>query len=228
MRKFPFYFIATPIGNLEDVSARAVSVLSSLDVLWAEDTRKTLVLLRRHGIEVPLRSFHDHNKERVTPGLIEELHGGVTAGLVSDAGMPGVSDPGYYLVRRLVEEGIGFTVIPGASAVSTALVLSGMPTDRFSFLGYLPRKKGALETALGEARDSAGTTLFFESPHRIAKTLEAASRVLEDREMAVVREMTKLHEEVLRGSAREILESIGERKLKGEITLVVRGKGRRR
>ena len=227
MREYPFYFIATPIGNLEDISSRALSVISSVDLLWAEDTRKTGVLLRRHGIEVPLRSFHDHNKEKVAPTVIRELRGGARGGLVSDAGMPGISDPGYYLVRSLIEEGIGFTVVPGPSAVSTALVLSGLPTDRFSFLGYLPRKKGALEKALEEARESKGTSVFFESPYRIEKTLRAAAGVLGDREVALVREMTKLHEEVMRGSAGAILERIGTRKLKGEMVLLVRGKGRK-
>ncbi|HSG28068.1 MAG TPA: 16S rRNA (cytidine(1402)-2'-O)-methyltransferase [Candidatus Krumholzibacterium sp.] len=227
MRRFSFYFIGTPIGNLEDLSMRAVSILGEVDTLWAEDTRKTRTLLQRYGIEVPVRSFHDHNKERVTPGIVEGLAGGGTGALVSDAGMPGISDPGYYLVNRLIEEGIGFTVIPGPSAVTTALVLSGLPSDRFEFLGYLPRKRGALEKALEEAGASAGTSIFFESPHRIGKTLEAAARVLGGREIAVAREMTKLHEEVIRGSAGEIIDRLGERKIRGEITLLVRGKGRK-
>jgi len=227
MRTYPFYLVSTPIGNLEDISRRAIEILGSIDILFAEDTRKTRTLLQRYGINVPVSAFHDHNKERVTPGVIERLKGGETAALVSDAGMPGISDPGYYLVRRLIDEGIEFTVIPGASAVTTALVLSGLPTDRFAFSGYLPRKKGALARVLGEAADYPGTSIFFESPHRIIKTLRAAGEVMGDREVVVAREMTKLHEEIIRGTGDEVADRMEKSKVRGEKTLLIRGRGRK-
>ncbi|MBU8923473.1 MAG: 16S rRNA (cytidine(1402)-2'-O)-methyltransferase [Bacteroidales bacterium] len=227
MRTYPFYLVSTPIGNLEDISRRSIEVLGSIDVLFAEDTRKTRTLLQRYGINVPVIAFHDHNKEKVTPGVIERLKDGETAALVSDAGMPGISDPGYYLVRRLIDEGIAFTVIPGASAVTTALVLSGLPTDRFAFLGYLPRKKGALARVLGEAAEYTGTSIFFESPHRIIKTLRVAGEVMGDREVVVAREMTKLHEEIIRGTGDEVADRMEKSRVRGEITLLVRGRGRK-
>ena len=225
-RKYRFYFIGTPIGNLGDFSTRAVDLIKSVDLLLAEDTRKTGILLKKNQIEIPLRSFHDHNKEKVTPSIIRKLKEGATIALVSDAGMPGISDPGYHLVRKLIEEDIEYTVIPGPSAVTTALLLSGFPPDRFSFYGYLPRKKGAREKIIKEAGENQGTSIFFESPYRIIKALQAVDSQLGERDVVVAREMTKIHEEVLRGSAADIINRIGDRKLKGEITLVVRGRGR--
>jgi len=228
MRPFQFYFVSTPIGNLEDISGRAVSMLGSVDFLLAEDTRKTRILLARHGIEVSLRPYHDFNKEKVIGSIIESLRGGKTGALVSDAGTPCVSDPGFYLARRLIEEGITFTSLPGASAVTTALVLSGLPPDRFAFFGYLPKKKGAIEKVLLEAAAFTGTSIFFESPHRIVKTLGTIHELLGEREIAVAREMTKLHEEVLRGTAEEVGRILGGRGgVKGEITLLIRGVGKR-
>ncbi|MBN2184880.1 MAG: 16S rRNA (cytidine(1402)-2'-O)-methyltransferase [Candidatus Krumholzibacteriota bacterium] len=226
MRKYQFYFIGTPIGNLGDLSSRAVDLIGSVDLLLAEDTRKTMTLLKKNQLGVTVRSYHDHNKEKVTPSIIKKLKEGATAALVSDAGMPGISDPGYHLVRKLIEEDIEYTVIPGPSAVTTALLLSGFPPDRFSFYGYLPRKKGAREKIIKEAGENQGTSIFFESPYRIIKALQAVASQLGEREVAVAREMTKLHEEVLRGSASDIISLIGDRKLKGEITLVLRGRGR--
>ncbi len=228
MRKYQFYFVGTPIGNLEDLSQRTISIIGSADILLAEDTRKTRTLLNRYGLEIPVRAFHDHNKEKATPSIIRQLEEGVTIALVSDAGMPGISDPGYYLIRRLIEKGIEYTVIPGPSAVTTALLLSGFPTDRFSFFGYVPRKKGARDRILSEAGASVGTSIFFESPHRIVKTLEAIGLLLGDREVVVAREMTKLHEEILRGSAGELVTRFGQRKVRGEITLLIRGTGSRK
>ena len=226
MRKYQFYFVATPIGNLGDFSARAVDVIKSVDLLLAEDTRKTQILLKKNQLEVPLRSYHDHNKEKIAPSIIRKLKEGATIALVSDAGTPGISDPGYHLVRMLIEEDIEYTVIPGPSAVTTALLLSGFPPDRFSFYGYLPRKKGAREKIIKEAGENQGTSIFFESPYRIIKALQAVDSQLGERDVVVAREMTKIHEEVLRGSAADIISRIGDRKLKGEITLVVRGRGR--
>ncbi len=227
MRIYPFYLVSTPIGNLGDLPPRAVDVLSSVDLVLAEDTRRTRVLLGANGISVPVRSYHDHNKERVTPGIVEMLRGGKRIALVADAGTPAVSDPGYYLVRRLIEEGIEFTAVPGPSAVLTALVLSGLPTDRFTFFGYMPRKKGERERMIGEAGANRGTGIFFESPYRLLKTLEAFERVLPGRELVVARELTKVHEEIVRGDAALLIEHFGGKGVKGECVLLVRGAGKR-
>jgi 16S rRNA (cytidine1402-2'-O)-methyltransferase len=227
MRLFPFYFVSTPIGNLGDLSPRAVDVLASVDLILAEDTRRVRIILSTKGIAVPLRSYHDHNKEKVTPGILGMLRRGKRMALVADAGTPGISDPGFYLARRLVEEGIEFTVIPGPSAILAALIVSGLPTDRFTFFGYMPRKKGELEKAVREAEINRGTSIFFESPHRLVKTLEAFERILPERELVVARELTKLHEEVIRGKAARLLEHYREKGVRGELVLLVRGAGRR-
>ncbi len=228
MRSFQFYLVSTPIGNLDDLSSRAVDVLGSVDIVLAEDTRKAKVLLGRHGIDTEVRSFHDHNKERVTPSIIRQLEGGKSVALVADAGTPVISDPGYYLVRKLIEQGIEITSIPGASAVTTALVLSGLPPDRFTFYGFIPRKRGAREQVILEAGKSRGTGLFFESPRRLIGTLEAIGELLGDREVVVARELTKVHEEVCRGSAAILLEHFRRHGVRGEITILIRGVGRRR
>ncbi len=227
MRTFPFYLVSTPIGNLGDLTQRAVEVLSSVDLVLAEDTRRTRVLLGAHGISAQVRSFHDHNKERVTPDVVGMLRSGKRIALVADAGTPAVSDPGYYLVRRLIEESIEFTAVPGPSAVLTALVLSGLPTDRFTFFGYMPRKKGERERLVEEAGENRGTGIFFESPHRLVKTLEIFERILPERELVVARELTKVHEEIVRGEAARLLEHFGKKSIKGECVLLVRGRGRR-
>ena len=228
MKTYSFYLVATPIGNLDDLSARAVETLRFVDLVLAEDTRMARRLLSRHGVGTPTSAYHDHNKERVTPGIVARLAAGERMALVSDAGTPTVSDPGFYLVRALIEAGIDFTAIPGASAALDALVLSGLPPDRFTFRGYLPRKSGRLEQTIAEARDDPGTTIFFESPHRLLATLEVMERVLGDRPVAVARELTKLHEEVARGTAAELLARFRLSGVRGEITLVVAGAGRRR
>ena len=227
MREFSFYLVSTPIGNLSDLSGRAAGILSSVDFILAEDTRKSGRLLAHFGIDTKAVPYHDHNKEKVTPGILDRIEGGETGALITDAGTPGISDPGFYLVRAMVERGIEFTAIPGPSAVTQALVQSGLPTDRFTFYGYVPRKKGAREKLLREAAEEAGTAVFFESPHRVASTLEAAAAIVPDREGAVAREMTKLHEGVARGTLSELAERFAGRKVRGEITIVIRGAGRR-
>ena len=227
MRIFPLYLVSTPIGNLGDLPLRAVEVLSSVDLILAEDTRRARVLLGAKGISAPVRSYHDHNKERVTPAVVEMLREGKRVALIADAGTPAVSDPGYYLVRRLIEEGIEFTAVPGPSAILTALVLSGLPTDRFTFFGYMPRKKGERERVIEEAGSNRGTGIFFESPYRLIKTLETFERILSGRELVVARELTKLHEEIVRGDAAQLLEHFREKGVKGECVLLVRGRGRR-
>ncbi len=223
MRSFGFYLVSTPIGNLGDLSPRAVEAIKSADILLAEDTRKARILLNRHGVEIPVRPYHDHNKERITPSIVERIAAGERMALVTDAGTPGISDPGYYLVRKLIEKGIEFTVIPGPSAVTTALVLSGFPPDRFTFFGYVPRKKTAREAAIRGAGEGLGTSIFFESPHRLIRTLEVIGDLFPEREVAVAREMTKIHEEIRRGTARSLIDYFGGGRIRGEITLLIRG-----
>jgi 16S rRNA (cytidine1402-2'-O)-methyltransferase len=226
MRRYPFYLVSTPIGNLGDITHRAVEVLGSVDLVLAEDTRKARVLLSRYGIAARPQAFHDHNKERVTPTVIERIRGGASVALITDAGTPGISDPGFFIVRALIAEGIEFTAIPGPSAVTQALVLSGFPTDRFTFFGYMPRKKGARERLIVEASASAATAVFFESPYRLLDTLAAVASLLPDREVAVVREATKLHEETVRGPAAEVAAHFRGR-VRGEATLLIKGAERR-
>jgi 16S rRNA (cytidine1402-2'-O)-methyltransferase len=228
MKPYPFYLVSTPIGNLEDLSARAAETLRSVDVVLAEDTRKVRVLLDRIGIRAQVRSYHDYNQERMTPLIVGEIKEGKRFALVADAGTPLRADPGYLLVRRLAEEGIAVTAIPGACAVTTALVLSGLPPDRFTFYGYIPRKTGERDSLIREAAENPYTCIFYESPHRLLKTLEAFSRILGEREVVVARELTKLHEEVLRGTAAELLARFEATPPRGELTVLVRGLGRRR
>jgi len=228
MKPYPFYLVSTPIGNLEDLSARAAETLRTVDCVLAEDTRKARVLLDHLGIRVQVRSYHDHNQERMTPLIIREIKEGMRFALVADAGTPLISDPGYLLVRRLAAEGIPFTAIPGACAVTTALALSGLPPDRFTFYGYVPRKKGERDGLLREAAQNPYTSIFYESPHRLLATLEACAEILGEREIVVARELTKLHEEVSRGAAAELLARFTATAPRGELTLLVRGLGRRR
>jgi 16S rRNA (cytidine1402-2'-O)-methyltransferase len=228
VKLYPFYLVSTPIGNLDDLSARAAETLRSVDYVLAEDTRKTRVLLDRYRIRTPVRSYHDHNKERVTPGIIREIGEGKRFALVADAGTPLICDPGYYLVRRLIEGGVAITAIPGPCALTTALVLSGLPPDRFTFYGYVPRKAGERDAMLGEAAGSAYTCIFYESPHRLLKTLEALFRILGEREVVVARELTKVHEEMRKGSAAQLLAHFAASPPRGEIAILVRGLGKRR
>jgi len=220
--------VSTPIGNLADMTYRAVDTLKEADVVLAEDTRHSRRLLEHYGISARLEAYHDHNKERVTPALVERLRQGARVALVTDAGTPGVSDPGFYLVRAAIEAGVTVTAIPGPSALLPALVLSGFGTDSFAFEGFTPKKKGELERTLAALGDERRTTLFFVAPHQLIKVLETLSRVLPDRRVCVARELTKLHEEVVRGTPSEVLERFGTRAVRGEIVLVVDGAGRRR
>ncbi|HPF35141.1 MAG TPA: 16S rRNA (cytidine(1402)-2'-O)-methyltransferase [Candidatus Krumholzibacteria bacterium] len=217
------WLVATPIGNLDDVSLRALAVLGGVDLVLAEDTRRTRILLTRYGLKARLEAFHDHNKERQAPKVVERLRAGERVALVSDAGMPAVADPGFVLVRALREAGLPYSVVPGPSSVLAALVLSGLPTDRFLFAGYPPRKSGRLRTFLSEALTERGTVVMLESIHRIRKTLEALQELAPDREAAVVREITKVHEEVLRGTPAELLIEMDGPRLKGELVLLLRG-----
>jgi 16S rRNA (cytidine1402-2'-O)-methyltransferase len=222
------HFVATPIGNLADVGLRALAVLAAADVVYAEDTRHTRRLLDRYGIRAVLASYHDHNKDRAVPAVVERLKDGQKVAVVSDAGMPCISDPGFTLVRALEQAGLGWTVIPGPSSTLAALVLSGFATDRFLYLGYAPRKKGQRRTFLEGALEEPGTVLILESCHRIRSTLEILAEVDPERRAAVARELTKVHEETLRGTAPELLEVMTGRRLKGELVLVLQGRGKTR
>lgn len=216
-------FVATPIGNLSDMTLRGLAVLASADVVYAEDTRHTRLLLSRYGITTRLQSYHDHNKQRQVPLILARLREGERVAVVSDAGMPAISDPGFTLIRALREAELPWTVVPGPSSVLTALVLSGLPTDRFTFLGYPPRKSGARERFLAEALADPGSVVILESCHRIRGTLEQLAGLACERQLAVVREMTKLHEETLRGTAAQLLVAMTGARLKGELVLVLAG-----
>ncbi|HSO20281.1 MAG TPA: 16S rRNA (cytidine(1402)-2'-O)-methyltransferase [Desulfosarcina sp.] len=218
------YVVATPIGNLEDVTLRALRTLAAVDLIAAEDTRHTARLLARYQIRTPLISCHEHNERQRTAELIERIRDGGSVALVSDAGTPSVSDPGYRLVRAAVEQGVDVFPIPGVSAAVAALSASGMSTDAFVFLGFAPRKKGRrlalLESVAGEPR----TLVFYESPRRVAAFLEELHAVMGDRQAVLARELTKVHEEFLRGSLSTIRASLVERgEVKGECTLLVGG-----
>jgi 16S rRNA (cytidine1402-2'-O)-methyltransferase len=216
------YLVATPIGNLRDVTLRALETLASADLICCEDTRITSGLLKHYGIAKPLKPYHDHNAAKVRPALLQRLGGGASIALVSDAGTPLISDPGYKLVVDAIAEGHRIELIPGASAPIMAIALSGIPSDRFLFGGFLPTKTSERRRVLEELASVPAALVFFEAPGRIADTLDAIRAVLGDRRIALARELTKLHEEVMRGSADALLKQIASRDgLKGEITLVV-------
>lgn len=219
------FIVSTPIGNLEDMTMRAKRVLGEVDLIAAEDTRRTGILLANLGLKRPMVSYHDFNKEKRTPELISRLLRGEDVALVSDAGTPGISDPAYYLVVRAVEEGIEVVPVPGPTAFVAALVVSGLPTDRFTFEGFLPHRASRRRKRLEELRDEARTMIFYESPHRILETLEDILEVLGDRRASLSRELTKVHEETRRGRISELLESCRLRPPKGELVLVVEGAG---
>lgn len=221
-----FFLVSTPIGNLEDITFRAVTVLKDCDVIACEDTRNTRKLLARYGIETPLTSYHEHNEVEKSPKLLERLKDGHNVGLVSDAGTPSVSDPGWRLVNLLIENNIEVVPVPGPSAVLSALVVSGLPTDSFLFLGFLPRTIGKKKELLKDVKPCPYTMVFYESPKRLPRTLSLMLEILGDRNICVAREMTKLYEEALRGPFSEVISVLSEREtLKGEVTVVVEGSG---
>ncbi len=216
------YVVATPIGNLEDITYRAVRVLGEADLIACEDTRQTRKLLDRYGIHKPTVSYHEHNEIERSAELAERLRGGAVIALVSDAGVPLVSDPGYRLVRAAVEAGVAVEPVPGPSAALAALAASGLPTDAFYFGGFLPAKAGPRERVLRERAEDAATLIFYEAPHRILEALEAVERALGARQVVVARELTKVHEEFIRGTAGEVRAQLaGRADLKGEITLLI-------
>ena len=216
------YIISTPIGNLKDVTHRSLELLSDVDLIAAEDTRRTGVLLKHYGIKTPLSSFNSYNQVKKSDRLIARLKVGHDLALVSDAGTPGVSDPLYYLVKVALDERVPVVSLPGPSAVLVALTVSGLPVNRFVFEGFLPRKKGR-KKLIEELAQEKRTIVLFESPHRIVKTLNELYQVMGDRKAVLARELTKIHEEVIRGTLGALATKAEEQKLKGEITLVISG-----
>jgi 16S rRNA (cytidine1402-2'-O)-methyltransferase len=217
------YLVATPIGNLEDITLRALRVLKEVDLIACEDTRQTLKLLSHYGIQTRLVSYHEHNEMTKASELVVDLEGGAKIALVTDAGMPGISDPGFRLIALAIRHHVPVIPIPGASAFLAALVASGLPTDSFRFSGFLPSKAGQRRKLLESVKDSPRTQVFYEAPHRLLETLADAVEILgSDRHVVVAREVTKLHEEFLRGRAEEVLAQLKSRgDVKGEITLLI-------
>jgi len=217
------YIVATPIGNLEDITIRAVRVLKEVDSIAAEDTRHTRHLLTHYHIESRLTSYHDHNKEEKAPILVARLLEGENIALVSDAGTPGISDPGYFLINLAIDQKIPVVPIPGVTASVAALSISGLPTDSFAFEGFLPNKHMARLKRLHGLVNDRRTLIFYEAPHKILKTIEDMIEVLGDRHAVITRELTKLHEETIRGPLSQILAYFQDGTIKGEFTIVVHG-----
>ena len=217
------YLVATPIGNLEDITLRALRVLKEVDLIACEDTRQTLKLLSHYGIKTRLVSYHEHNEMTKAAELIVDLEGGAKIALVTDAGMPGISDPGFHLIALAIRHHVPVVPIPGASAFLAALVASGLPTDSFRFSGFLPAKSGQRRKLLESVKDTPRTQVFYEAPHRLLQTLADVVEVLgNSRHIVVAREVTKIHEEFLRGRATEVLDQLKSRgDVKGEITLLI-------
>ena len=217
------FIVATPIGNLGDITLRAVEVLKSADVIAAEDTRHSGLLLKHLEIKKPFISYHQHNEAARTTELVERLGCGENVALITDAGMPGLSDPGVRLIRECIKRELPFTIIPGASSILTALLGSGFSTEKFSFRGFLPVKSGQRERALRAAAERDETAIFFESPYRLTKTLAACIDIMPERQLCVARELTKKFEEFRRGAASELLAHYQAHLPKGEIVLLISG-----
>lgn len=215
------YIVSTPIGNLKDITYRAVEILKSADIIAAEDTRHTKNLLRHYGIETPLTSYFEHNEQRKTRALVAQLKEGKNVALVSDAGTPGICDPGYRLIKAANDEGVAVTVIPGACAALAGLSLSGLPSDEFHFFGFLPVKPGQRRKKLESFRNYRGTIICYESPHRILKSLQDIKEVLNNPVVCIARELTKMFEETLRAPACELLAQLEQTPLKGEVVILL-------
>lgn len=218
------YLVPTPIGNLADITLRAVTVLKEADGILAEDTRTSGKLLKHLEVQTPMQSYHMHNEHQRTQGLVQKMLDGATYALISDAGTPAISDPGFLIVRACLEAGVAVECLPGATALIPALVNSGLPNDRFVFEGFLPVKKGR-QTRLLALQEETRTMVFYESPHKLLKTLKQFSEFFgADRLASVSRELTKLHEETVRGTLAEVLQHFEKKPPKGELVLVVAGK----
>jgi 16S rRNA (cytidine1402-2'-O)-methyltransferase len=219
----PLYLVATPIGNLEDITLRALRVLKEADLIACEDTRHTGRLLQHFGISKPTLSYHEHNERTRAPELVERLVKGERIALVTDAGTPGISDPAYRVVTLAIERGVEVVPIPGATALIAALIASGLPTDSFLFAGFLPPKQQARRARLEELQTQRATLVLYEAPHRIRETLADAWEILGDRPAVLARELTKLYERFLRGSLRELNEQLAVWEPRGELVLVIAG-----
>jgi 16S rRNA (cytidine1402-2'-O)-methyltransferase len=217
------YVVATPIGNLGDITLRALEVLKNVDLIAAEDTRHSGMLLKHFEIKKPLVSYHEHNEAMRTAQLVERLATGENVALITDAGMPGLSDPGARLIRECIKRDLPFTIIPGPSSILTALVGSGFLTQKFYFGGFLPIKSGQRQVELGTAAARKETSIYFESPYRLTKTLAACIEILQDQQLCVARELTKKFEEFRRGTASELLAHYEAHPPKGEIVLIFQG-----
>ena len=221
--KGKLYLVSTPIGNLKDITYRAVEVLTGVDLIAAEDTRHTSILLKHYNINTPTTSFFDFNKEKKTPGLINRLANGESVALVSDAGTPGISDPAFYIVREAIRENIPIEAIPGATAFVPALIISGLPTDKFIFEGFLPKKKGR-KTRLQKLASEQRTIILYESPKKIIKTISQLYQEFGNRKISIARELTKKFETIYRGDLKSFSEKSDILKLKGEFVLVIEGR----
>ena len=215
------YIVATPIGHLEDITFRAINVLKQVNLIAAEDTRRTRILLNAYDIKADLTSYHDYNKERQGEKILQCLLSGKSVALVSDAGTPGVSDPGYYVINLAIHHTIPVIPIPGVSALITALSASGLPSHRFCFEGFLPKKSNSRRKFIQSLQDEDRTLIFYESPYRIVATLQDFLDIYGERWVVVARELTKLYEEVMRGPLSEVLKTLSERKIKGEFTVLI-------
>lgn len=223
-KKGVLYIVSTPIGNLEDITLRALRVLKEVDLIAAEDTRHTSILLKHYEISKPLTSYFEGNELKKKEFILSKLQAGEKVALLSDAGTPGISDPGFRLIKAAIENKIPVIPIPGPSAIITALSISGLPTDSFLFKGFLSHKSKKRREQLEQLKEIKETIILYESPHRVKETLRDILEILGDRDIVLARELTKLYEEVLRGKISEILNKIEARKIKGEITLVISGK----
>jgi len=215
------YIVATPIGNLEDITLRAIRILKECDLVCAEDTRRTGILLKKYKIGTRMISFNDHNKEKKTPFVIEELKKEKNIAVVSDSGTPGISDTGFYLVREAIRNDIEIIPIPGACAFLNALIASGLATDRFTFYGFLPKKEGKKKELLQLIKSRDETAILYESPYRLLKDLESIKTIMPGAQIVVARELTKRFEEFVRGRVEDIFEKLKDRKIKGEIVLLI-------
>jgi 16S rRNA (cytidine1402-2'-O)-methyltransferase len=220
------YLVPTPIGNLKDITLRALEVLKTVDVIAAEDTRQTLKLLNHYEIKKTLISYHKHNEYGKSEDIIGIINSGRSVALVSDAGTPGISDPGEILVKRCIEESIQFEVLPGATATTTALVYSGFDTTKFMFRGFLPRENKDRMEVVDSLKDRSETIIFYEAPHRLLSTLDFLKEAFGDRRIAICRELTKLHEEIVRVTISEAISHFSNKQPKGEFVLVLEGKSR--
>jgi 16S rRNA (cytidine1402-2'-O)-methyltransferase len=221
------YVVSTPIGNLDDITLRALKTLREVDLIAAEDTRRTRKLLSRFDIHTPSVSYFEHNEFKRVDKLLSHLKGGKDIALVTDAGTPGISDPGYRLIQEAIQRGLPVIPIPGPSAAITALSVAGLPTDSFTFIGFLPKKGKKRRVLLDKMAESSCTSILYESPHRLRETLEDLLATCGDRKIVVARELTKAFEEVIRGAISEVIDTLKGRRIKGEITIVLAGKGRR-